>query len=155
MPQAYALDNIIWYNKCILTIHYKIRKQTNDRVAKYREKKREEKRAAEEKKNSDNNNEEEEVHNENEDNNRLEYGKEVLKGLSDELTKYLGKGYSVSNLKYMRMFYKTYPNFEEISMELTWTHYNELIIIKDEVKRKFYEKRVWLIESYSLFFNLS
>lgn len=40
----------------------------------------------------------------------------------------------------MRMFYKTYPNFEEISMELTWTHYNELIIIKDEIKRKFYEK---------------
>ena len=39
------------------------------------------------------------VSNENEYNNRLEYGKEVLKGLSDELTKYLGKGYSVSNLK--------------------------------------------------------
>ncbi len=29
--------------------------------------------------------------NENEFNNRLEYGKEVLKGLSDKLTKYLGK----------------------------------------------------------------
>ena len=44
------------------------------------------------------------VSNENEYNNRLEYGKEILKGLSDELTKYLGKGYSVSNLKYMRIF---------------------------------------------------
>ena len=31
------------------------------------------------------------VSNENEYNNRLEYGKEVLKGLSDELTKYLGQ----------------------------------------------------------------
>lgn len=80
------------------------------------------------------------VSNENEYNNRLEYGREVIKGLSKELTKYLGKGYSYTNLKYMRMFYKTYPNFEEISMELTWTHYNELIIIKDAVKRKFYEK---------------
>ncbi len=49
------------------------------------------------------------VSNENEHNNRLEYGKEVLKGLSEELTKYLGKGYSVSNLKYMRTFYKAYP----------------------------------------------
>lgn len=80
------------------------------------------------------------VSNENEYNNRLEYGKEVLKGLSKELTKYLGKGYSYTNLQYMRIFYKTYPNFEEISLELTWTHYNELIIIKDDVKRKFYEK---------------
>lgn len=33
------------------------------------------------------------VSNENEHNNRLEYGKEVLKGLSRKLTKYLGKGF--------------------------------------------------------------
>lgn len=80
------------------------------------------------------------VSNENEYNNRLEYGKEVLKGLSNDLTKFLGKGYSYTNLKYMRIFYKTYPDFEEISTELSWTHYNELIIIKDDTKRKFYEK---------------
>lgn len=80
------------------------------------------------------------VSNENEYNNRLEYGKEVLKGLSRELTKYLGKGYSYTNLKYMRIFYKTYPNFENVSSDLTWTHYNELIIIKDDAKRNFYEK---------------
>ncbi len=80
------------------------------------------------------------VSNENEYNNRLEYGKEVLKGLSNDLTKFLGKGYSYTNLKYMRIFYKTYPDFEEVSPELTWTHYNELIIIKDDAKRKFYEK---------------
>ena len=80
------------------------------------------------------------VSNESEYNNRLEYGKEVLKGLSDELTKYLGKGYSVSNLKYMRMFYKTYPNFNEISSSLSWSHYLELMIIEDKDKRNFYEK---------------
>ena len=80
------------------------------------------------------------VSNESEYNNRLEYGKEVLKGLSDELTKYLGKGYSVSNLKYMRMFYKAYPNFDVISHNLSWSHYLELMIIEDEDKRNFYEK---------------
>ena len=80
------------------------------------------------------------VSNENENNNRLEYGKEVLKGLSDELTKYLGKGYSVTNLKYMRTFYKVYPNYDEISEKLSWTHYCELMIIKDNDKRHFYEK---------------
>lgn len=80
------------------------------------------------------------VSNESEYNNRLEYGKEVLKGLSNELTKYLGKGYSVSNLKYMRMFYKAYPNFNEISSNLSWSHYLELMIIEDRDKRNFYEK---------------
>ena len=38
------------------------------------------------------------VKHQNEDNNRLEYGKEVLKELSKELTKLLGKGYSYTNL---------------------------------------------------------
>lgn len=80
------------------------------------------------------------VSNENEYNNRLEYGKEVLKGLSKELTKYLGKGYSVSNLKYMRMFYKAYPEFEKLSNKITWSHYLELMIITDIDKRNFYEK---------------
>ena len=80
------------------------------------------------------------VSNESEFNNRLEYGKEVLKGLFDELTKYLGKGYSVSNLKYMRMFYKVYPNFDVISSNLSWSHYLELMIIEDKDKRNFYEK---------------
>lgn len=80
------------------------------------------------------------VSNENEYNNRLEYGKEIIKGLSKELTKYLGKGYSYTNLKYMRIFYKTYPDFKKISSDLTWTHYSELIIIKDDSKRNFYEK---------------
>ena len=80
------------------------------------------------------------VSNENEFNNRLEYGKEILKGLSDELTKYLGKGYSISNLKYMRIFYKTYPNFDKLNEKLSWSHYCELMIIKDKDKRNFYEK---------------
>lgn len=79
------------------------------------------------------------VSNENEFNNRLEYGKEVLKGLSTELTKYLGKGYSVSNLKYMRTFFKAYPNYNELNEKLSWSHYCELMIIKDKAKRSFYE----------------
>ena len=77
--------------------------------------------------------------NENEFNNRLEYGKEVLKGLSLELTKYLGKGYSVSNLKYMRTFFKAYHNYNELNEKLSWSHYCELMIIKDKAKRNFYE----------------
>lgn len=80
------------------------------------------------------------VSNENEYNNRLEYGREVLKGLSKELTKYLGKGYSISNLKYMRVFYKAYPKLEELNEKLSWSHYLELMLIQDKDKRNFYEK---------------
>jgi len=80
------------------------------------------------------------VSNQNKYNNRMEYGKEILKGLSNELTKYLGKGYSYTSLKYMRLFYKTYYNYNKISEKLTWTHYCELITIKDKDKRNFYEK---------------
>ncbi len=75
-----------------------------------------------------------------EDNNRLEYGKEVLKELSLELTKTLGKGYSLTNLTYMRWFYNVYPDYSMINESLSWSHYVELITIKDEEKRKFYEK---------------
>ncbi|MGI9256080.1 MAG: PDDEXK nuclease domain-containing protein [Salinispira sp.] len=39
---------------------------------------------------------------------RAEYGKETLKFLSAKLTREFGKGYSLSNLKYMRKFYLTY-----------------------------------------------
>ena len=80
------------------------------------------------------------VKHENEDNNRLEYGKEVLKGLSKELTKLLGKGYSYTNLTYMRWFYNTYPNYNKICESLSWSHYCELITIKNNDKRNFYEK---------------
>ena len=80
------------------------------------------------------------TNNENEYNNRLEYGSEVLKGLSNELTKHLGKGYSVTNLKYMRMFYKAYPDFEKLTHGISWSHYLELMLISDNTKRSFYEK---------------
>jgi len=39
---------------------------------------------------------------------RAEYGKYILQGLSDYLTKNVGRGYSVENLTLMRKFYKIY-----------------------------------------------
>lgn len=40
--------------------------------------------------------------------NRAEYGKQILKGLSEQLTKEFGKGFSVENLDRMRKFYRVY-----------------------------------------------
>lgn len=39
---------------------------------------------------------------------RAEYGKQLLKGLSEELKREFGKGFSVENLDRMRKFYRTY-----------------------------------------------
>lgn len=73
---------------------------------------------------------------------RAEYGKELLKHISQELTEEFGKGFSVSNLKQMRQFYTVYQKRQTLSGEfnLPWSHYCELIKIEDETKRLFYER---------------
>ncbi|MGZ9676311.1 PDDEXK nuclease domain-containing protein [Flavobacterium sp. GNP001] len=48
-------------------------------------------------------------------NNRAEYGKQLLKGLSKELTTKFGKGFSVVNLESMRKFYLTYSISDTVS----------------------------------------
>jgi predicted nuclease of restriction endonuclease-like (RecB) superfamily len=50
------------------------------------------------------------VENEQQGKERAEYGKQVLKELSNRLTAEFGKGFSVENLDRMRFFYKTYSN---------------------------------------------
>lgn len=46
---------------------------------------------------------------------RAEYGKQILKGLSEQLTNEFGKGFSVDNLQNMRKLYLTYSNYETMS----------------------------------------
>jgi len=81
--------------------------------------------------------------------NRAEYGKELLKTLSKELTKEFGKGFSVDNLENMRRFYLAYSKSETLSrkFELSWSHYIFLSRIKNEDERNFYEieaiKNTW------------
>ena len=50
-------------------------------------------------------------------NNRAEYGKNILEGLSTVLTKEFGKGFSVTNIRQMRNFYLTYGNWQTVSAE--------------------------------------
>lgn len=44
------------------------------------------------------------------ENERAEYGKGLLKFLSEKLTEEFGKGFTVTNLKYMRQFYIAFTN---------------------------------------------
>jgi predicted nuclease of restriction endonuclease-like (RecB) superfamily len=71
---------------------------------------------------------------------RAEYGTHTLKELSKALTTEFGKGFSVSNLQFMRRFYQAYAIQQTVSVKLSWSHYCELLSISDENKRDFYEK---------------
>lgn len=73
-------------------------------------------------------------------NKRAEYGKSTLKQISKQLTKEFGRGFSVSNLQFMRRFYQTYQIQQTLSAKLSWSHYCELMIISDPDRRSFYEK---------------
>ena len=70
---------------------------------------------------------------------RADYGKQTLKELSKALTNEFGKGFSVSNIQFMRRFYQTYQIQQTASVKLSWSHYCELLSISDPDKRSFYE----------------
>ena len=79
---------------------------------------------------------------------RADYGAEVIKKLSFELTKEFGKGYTKSNLYSFYSFYKTYPEiFQTVSGKaailLSWSHYNVLLQVKDKIARDWYEKEAY------------
>jgi predicted nuclease of restriction endonuclease-like (RecB) superfamily len=69
-----------------------------------------------------------------------EYGSKLLINLSKELSP-LGKGFSRSNLTYMRLLYFKYPKSETLSHQLSWSHYFELLKVDDDLARNFYEKQ--------------
>ena len=92
---------------------------------------------------------------------RAQYGKKVIKTLSEKLTEQYGKGFSESYLDKARKFYITYQNrisetlFTEFAIKksetafaellknppfiLPWSHYLQLMRIEDENERNFYE----------------
>ncbi|MDR2889885.1 MAG: PDDEXK nuclease domain-containing protein [Lachnospiraceae bacterium] len=69
---------------------------------------------------------------------RSEYGSGLIKELSKQMTKDFGKGFTSTNLKYMRQFYLTFPNSHALRGELSWTHYRSLMKVENENARLFY-----------------
>jgi len=66
------------------------------------------------------------------------YGQGLIQELSKQMTKDFGKGFTVTNLKYMRQFYLTFPNGHALRGELSWTHYRSLMRVENENARNFY-----------------
>jgi len=69
---------------------------------------------------------------------RAEYGAQLIKALSEQMTADFGKGFTVANLKNMRQFYLTFQNSYALRSELSWTHYRLLMRVENETARQFY-----------------
>ena len=72
---------------------------------------------------------------------RAEYGKALVTRLAQDLGLRHGKGFSRSNLVYMRLLYLHYPISQKPSHQLSWSHYVELLKLDDDLERSFYEKQ--------------
>ena len=107
---------------------------------------------------------------------RAEYGQYILKNLSAYLTQNFGKGYSQDNLKLMRKFYTIYshdligetvfPQSKNLpstetgrKFYLSWSHYLKLMRIDNVDERHFYEieavKNDWSLSELKRQFNTS
>ena len=51
---------------------------------------------------------------------RAKYGNDLINQLSRDLKLRYGKGFSRSNMQYMRLFYISYPNCQTLSGNLSW-----------------------------------
>jgi len=69
---------------------------------------------------------------------RAEYGKELIKKLAQQLSKEHGKSFSERNLWYIKQFYQQWTNMNALRSELSWTHYRLLLRVENEKARQFY-----------------
>lgn len=71
-------------------------------------------------------------------NERAAYGDTLLHRISASLTAELGKGFTTTNLRYMRQFYLTFPNYHTLCDNLNWSHIRILVKVKNSQAREFY-----------------
>ncbi|QEC51484.1 uncharacterized protein DUF1016 [Anseongella ginsenosidimutans] len=80
---------------------------------------------------------------------KSDYGRELLDKLSRDLTLAYGKGFSRSNLVYMRKFFRSFPKSETLSHQLRWSHYFEILKADNDLEISFYikqcEKERWSV----------
>ena len=69
---------------------------------------------------------------------RADYGAGLLRRLAENLKAEFGRGFDASNLRYMRLFYRAFPNCDALRHELSWTHYRLLLRVEDGAAREWY-----------------
>ena len=72
---------------------------------------------------------------------RADYGAQLLKSLSKELTTEFGKGFSVNSLYYFRQFHLAFPEkLPTLWGILTWSHYKRLLSVSNADAHAWYLK---------------
>ncbi len=74
-------------------------------------------------------------------NQRAEYGQEIVSTVSRQLMDYYGKGFSDKNSRRMIHFGEAFPDeqiISTLSRQLSWSHFTLLLPIKDSLRRDFY-----------------
>lgn len=76
------------------------------------------------------------------ENQESKYGKQILSQLATKLQMQFGeRGFQERNIRRMMQFAQLFPDFQivsELATKLSWSHFIELILIKDHLKREFY-----------------
>ena len=75
------------------------------------------------------------------ENQRAEYGKQIVSTLSTQLTEEYGKGFNEKSLRRMMQFAELFPDFQivaPLARQLSWSHFLILFPIKDPLLREFY-----------------
>ncbi len=73
--------------------------------------------------------------------NRAEYGKQIVINISEELTLLYGKGWSPRQIRYCLQIAELFPEFKiwhTMCAKLSWSHIRLLIRIEDALKRDFF-----------------
>ncbi len=78
---------------------------------------------------------------------RAKYGNKLIKEYSEKLTKELGKGYNITNLKNMRQFCLRFKKGRSLSDQLSWTHYRYLLPLKNDAAFDYY---VYIVSTQNL-----
>ncbi len=78
-------------------------------------------------------------------NKRAEYGKQIVKNIGIKLSEQYGRSFNSKNLHRMMQFAEKFPDFEivvTLSRQLSWSHFIEIIPIKNPEARFFYAKKI-------------
>lgn len=69
---------------------------------------------------------------------RADYGKYLIKSISEQLQPEFGSGFSIRQLERYRQFYRTFPITSALRTQLSWSHYKLLLGVDNQDKREFY-----------------
>jgi hypothetical protein len=82
---------------------------------------------------------------------RADYGEKTIAELAKRLTAKFGKDFNLSNIRYMRRFYETFPISHALRDQLSWTHYRLLLKVKTDEARSFTDEVLQLLSEREQF----